>query len=120
MSRPVRSLAPPPDRNPAVVYLEGMAEENSRMTMRHALDLAACLLSGGRKVALALAWQNHRHNDVDELRERLAQSYQPATVNKMLAGVWVTSFRKANLTSCLSCSFQGLPALPGHSLGPLL
>ena len=52
--------------------------------------------------------------------ERLAQSYQPATVNKMLAGVWETSFRKANLTSCFSCSFQGLPVLPGHSLGPLL
>ena len=69
-------------------------------------------MSGGRKVALALAWQNLRRNDVDELRERLAQSYQPATVNKMLAGVWETSFRKANLTSCFSCSFQGLPALP--------
>ena len=113
----MRSLAPPPDRNPAPVYLEGMAEENSRMTMRHALDLAACLLSGGPKVALALAWQNLRRNYVDELRERLAQSYQPATVNKMLAGVWETSFRKANLTSCFSCSFQDLPALPGHSLG---
>ena len=108
----MRSLAPPPDRNPALVYLEGIAEENSLMTMRHALDLAACLLSGGQRVALALAWQNLRRNDVDELRERLAQSYQPAPVNKMLAGVWETSFRKANLTSSFSCSFQGLPALP--------
>lgn len=113
----MRSLAPPPDRNPALVYLEGMAEESSRMTMRHALDLAACLLSGGRKAVLALAWQNLRRNDVDELRERLEQSCQPATVNKMLAGVWETSFRKANLTSC---SFQRLPALPGHFLEPLL
>jgi len=94
-----------------------MAEEDSRMTKRHALDLAACLLRGGRKDALTLPWQILRRNDVDELRERLAQSYQPATVNKMLAGVWKTSFRKANLTSC---SFQGLPALPGHFLEPLL
>ena len=86
MSRPLRSLSPPPDRNPALVYPEGMAKEIPRMTMHHALDLAACLLSGGQKVALALAWQNLRRNDVDELRERLEQSYQTATVNKMLGG----------------------------------
>jgi len=82
-----RSPAPPPDRNPALVYLKGLAQENARKTMSYALYQAARLLSEGQKDALTLAWQNLRRGDIDELRDQLAQRYRPATVNKVLAGV---------------------------------
>lgn len=75
------------DRNSAAVYLASMNSEAGRRTMRQALNLCAGLLSSGNADALAFAWHELRFQHVTALRTRLAESYKPASVNKILAAV---------------------------------
>lgn len=88
---PEKSPAPtavlPPDRDPATVYLEGLAEGGGRVAMRSALKQVARLLSGESADSRTLPWHELRRRDVRELRTQLEQRYQPATVNKALSAV---------------------------------
>ena len=81
------ALQKAPDRQPALVYLEGLAAGGGRKTMRSALNQAARLLSNGRDDALTLRWQDLRYSQVNDLRTQLEQRFQPATVNKVLSAV---------------------------------
>jgi len=76
----------PIDRNAAAVYLGGLAS-GSRRTMRGALDTIAGMLTSGRRDALSIDWSALRFAHTAALRSRLAETYKPATANKMLAGL---------------------------------
>lgn len=80
-------VAPEPlDRNPAAVYLAGLAP-GSRRTMRGALDTIAGLLSDGRVDALGVDWAALRFQHTAAIRSKLAEFYAPATANKMLSAL---------------------------------
>lgn len=78
--------ARPPDRNPAAVYLASLAE-GSRRTMHHSLNVIAWLLSNDKLDAFALDWSQVRYPHTAAVRAWLAEHYQPATANKMLAAL---------------------------------
>ena len=77
----------PADQNPALVYLAGLADGSSRRTMRQALDTIAGLVSGGTLDAVSLNWAALRFQHTTAIRSRLAETYRPATVNKMLSAL---------------------------------
>lgn len=74
------------DEHPAVVYLAGLAE-GSRRTMRGALDTIAGLVSDGQADAETLPWARLRFQHTTAIRSRLAETYAPATANKMLSAL---------------------------------
>lgn len=76
----------PIDRQPAAVYLAGLAE-GSRRSMRQALDVIAGLLSGGRETALSLDWAGLRYQHTQAIRSRLEEAYAPASANKILSAL---------------------------------
>ena len=91
---PVAGL--PADQNPAPIYIARLAE-GSRRTMREALGVIACLLTGqeplttdkGERDALAvtLPWGNLRAQHVAAVRAALADRYKYTTANKQLAAL---------------------------------
>jgi site-specific recombinase XerD len=88
MSSDLVLLAPlPADRNPAAVYLARLGP-GSRRAMRQALDTIASLLTGGQGGdGGSLDWSALRYQHTQAVRARLAESYSPATVNKMLSAL---------------------------------
>lgn len=74
------------DRNPALVYLAGLAQ-GSRRTMRGALDSIAKTLSGGMCDAETLPWGALRFQHTAAIRAHLAETHEPATANKMLSAL---------------------------------
>ena len=82
----VLSTALPMDRNPAAVYLAGLAP-GSRRTMRGDLEKIARLLSGGMAGALELEWGKLRFAHAAAVRSRLAESYAPRTASRMLSAL---------------------------------
>jgi len=82
----VREEQIPLSRNPAAVYLAGLAE-GSRRTMRWALDNVAELLTGGRCDALGIDWTAVRFQHVAAVRSALIEEYAASTVNKHLSGI---------------------------------
>ena len=60
----------PADRHPVAVYLASHAP-NSRHALRHALELAARLLTGGRFTADVLPWHELRYQHMQVLRTAL-------------------------------------------------
>ena len=77
---------PPADRHPALVYLASLSP-GSRRTMRAALERIAELVSGGRVSAADLAWHRLRYQHTALVRTEIAQTYAPATANKMLSAL---------------------------------
>ena len=75
----------PPDRNPAIVYLAGLAEGPGRTAMRSTLGQVAAML--GQPSAGACPWHALRHSHVAALRAKLAERYAPAAANKALSAV---------------------------------
>jgi len=73
------------DRNPAAVYLASLSD-SGRRTMRQALDVIAGLLTGNSD-CLACNWGALRFQHTSAIRSRLAESYAPATANKMLCAM---------------------------------
>jgi len=73
------------DRNPAAVYLAGLSD-SGRRTMRQALDVIAGILTGNAD-CLACNWPGLRFQHTQAIRSRLAESYAPATANKMLCAL---------------------------------
>ena len=82
----VRIDALPLDRHPAAVYLASLSE-GSRRTMCGALDTIADLVSGGDVDALGLDWSALRFQHTMAIRSKLAETYAPATANKMLSAL---------------------------------
>ncbi len=75
-----------PERNAAAVYLARLAA-GSRRAMLAALNNIAGVLTSGRDTAATLRWHDLRYQHTQAVRARLAESYAPATVNKMLAAL---------------------------------
>lgn len=97
----IAALAPlgdtPNDRNPALVYLAGLAK-GSRRTMLDALNTIAQISTGGMRGAdgkwhggtadaLTMPWGLLRFQHTTAIRSRLADEYEPATANKMLSAL---------------------------------
>lgn len=72
-------------RNPAALYLVGLASESSRKTMLTALKRVARL--AGADDALAVNWGAMRFQDVATVRSVLLETRASATVNKTLAAL---------------------------------
>lgn len=85
-SRLVSRTELPGDRNPAAVYLASLAP-GSRRTMLQSLDTVAALLTGGKATARNLDWSRVRYQHSAAIRAALAESFAPATANKMLAAL---------------------------------
>lgn len=75
----------PADRHPALVYLAGLAP-SSRRVQQQALDRLAGILTGTEDCT-AVAWHQVRYQHAQALRSRLAESYRPATANRMLCAL---------------------------------
>lgn len=74
------------DRNPAAVYLAGLAQ-GSRRTMRGALDTIAGLLTNGQANAFGVDWAALRFQHTAAIRSKLSERYSAATANKMLSAL---------------------------------
>jgi integrase/recombinase XerD len=93
---PLTGLDPmplPADRHPVAVYLASHAP-NSRHALRHVLELAARLLTGGRFTADGLPWHALRYQHMQALRTALLDAkrldgrpHAPATANLALTAV---------------------------------
>ncbi len=90
-----------PERNAAAVYLARLSQ-GSRRAMLAALNTIAGILTSGRDGAATLQWHELRYQHTQAVRARLAETYAPATVNKMLAalrGVLRESWRLGQMDS---------------------
>ena len=81
---PARS--PAQDRHPALVYLASLSE-GSRRTMRASLEKIARLVSADQADAATVPWHELRYQHTAAIRSELAESYAPATANKMLSAM---------------------------------
>jgi integrase len=75
----------PADRNPALVYVASLAP-GSRRTMRTALDIIAAMIAPGVGAKM-FPWHRLRYQHGAAVRSQLAETYAPATANKMLAAL---------------------------------
>lgn len=74
------------DRNPAAVYLASLESDDSRRTMRTALDIIAGMLAQGSD-AFTFPWPHVRFQHATALRSKLSEEYAPASANKMLSAL---------------------------------
>jgi site-specific recombinase XerD len=74
-----------PDQHPAAVYLASLSP-GSRRTMRQALGVVATLVAPGSTVE-TFPWAGLQFQHVAAVRSKLAESYSPATANKILAAI---------------------------------
>ncbi len=74
------------DRNPAAVYLAGLAP-SSRDTMRRALDVIARMVAGDAADYLAVPWERLRFQHTAAIRAQLATRYSHTTANRMLSAL---------------------------------
>ena len=83
-------MAPPPAGatadNPALVYIASLGTEHGRRTMTQALDSIAGLVAPGSDLR-SFPWANLRFQHTAAIRSKLAETYAPATVNKMLSAL---------------------------------
>jgi integrase len=110
----------PRDLHPVLVYLASLSE-GSRRTMRASLENIARFISGGEADALRLAWHELRYPHTAFIRATLAQTYKPATANKMLCalrGVLKECFRLGYMSAEDYQRARDLPAIRGTSLPP--
>lgn len=117
------------ERNPAAVYLAGLAP-GSRRAMHQALNVIAALLSSGHAEALTFSWHQLRYQHTAAVRAQLAERYAAATANKMLAalrGVLRASWRLGQISAedyQVACDIgairsETLPAGRNVSIGEL-
>lgn len=78
------SEAQPLDQNPAAVYLAGL-QPSGRRTQAQALAAIAGIL--GAEDLLSVKWSALRYQHTAAIRARLAETYAPATTNKMLSAL---------------------------------
>lgn len=79
-------LPDPEDPCPATAYLARLAPSGRRV-QQTALDTIAALVSAGQHDAASLPWGQLRYAHTQAVRRRLADSYAPATANRMLAAL---------------------------------
>jgi site-specific recombinase XerD len=72
------------DRSPAAVYLANL-QPTGRRTQRQALDTIARML--GARDAFRLDWSALRSQHTAAIRAKLAESYSPASANKILSAL---------------------------------
>ena len=87
--RPENEIIPqqPLDRNPAAVYLAGLAP-SGRRAQAQALRVVAELLFPGSSVNfLSVPWPELRYQHAVAIRSQLVERYKPASVNRMLCAV---------------------------------
>lgn len=75
---------PPPDQNPAAIYIASLGAETGKRTQAQALRVIASMFDTD---IYRLKWGALRFEHTAAIRARLAQSYSPATANKMLSAV---------------------------------
>ncbi len=88
---------PMPNQNPALVYIASLTSEESRRTMRTALNTITDIALPRLKDQLdkdlqllrfqLLEWDAITFAHVEAIRARLIQKYAPATVNKLLSAL---------------------------------
>jgi site-specific recombinase XerD len=103
------------DRNPAAVYLAGLAH-GSRRTMRAALQTIAAMIGAEW---LRLDWAALRFQHTAAIRARLAEAYSPATANKMLSALRGTLKAAWQLGQMSADDFHraaGLKSITGSAL----
>lgn len=83
-SLPAETAPLPADRNPAAVYLAGLAEGPGRYSMHKTLAQVAGTLGYG---LADCPWHALRYPHVTALRSRWQADFAPATVNKYLSAV---------------------------------
>lgn len=81
------------DENPVLAYLARLSP-GSRRAMRGSLETIARTASAGEVGALEFPWWLLRYQHAEAIRGKLAESYAPATANKMLSAM------KGVLKSC--------------------
>lgn len=89
------------DRNPAAVYLAGLAP-SSRDTMRRALDIIARIVGGDAADCMAVPWHLVRFQHAAAIRSELATRYSHTTANRMLSalrGVLKASWKLGMMTA---------------------
>ena len=89
-------------RDPVTVYLASLPAENSRRTMRTALERAARVLTHGRSEVPEIPWHRLTFAHLSALRSALTVKYAPRTTNVTLAavkGVLLASRRLRLLTA---------------------
>jgi integrase/recombinase XerD len=129
VSRPpltgVEPIPLPADRHPVAVYLAAHAP-NSRHALRHALELAARLLTGGRFTADVLPWHALRYQHMQALRAALLDAkrldgrpHAPATANLALTAVRGV-LREAAQLGLMTCEDEArtcrVKPIPGRRL----
>jgi integrase len=115
VSADTRGLA----HNPATVYLAGLTSEHSRRTMRGALDTIALLVAGDGADAFSFPWPAFRFEHTAAIRSKLAESYKPATANKMLSalrGVLKAAWRLGHTTAEDYLAAVDVKAVKGQTL----
>lgn len=86
----VDSAVARPDVDPAQVYLASLNSRHSQRTMRTALKTIARILDeqiADGTLPPANGWHKLTYQHTSNIRARLAEKYEPATVNKMLSAL---------------------------------
>lgn len=112
MKTPILLEKLPADRDPQVVYLNGLAT-GSRRTMRAALENIAQVF-GVR--ADQLAWSHLRHAHIRAIRAALARTYAPSTANRHLTalrGVLKEAWRLGHLSADDYMKLNDIKAIKG-------
>ena len=76
----------PMDQHPAFVYLAGLSSERSRRVQKQALEAIADLLTGQPDL-MGCDWSALRFQHTQAIKSRLAETYSPATANRMLSAL---------------------------------
>src|SRR4051794_29450593 len=106
------------EQNPAAVYLAHL-KPTVRRSMRQALDVIAARLTSGKADALTCPWHLLRFQHTTAIRAMLADSYKPATANKMLSalrGVLKMAWRLGLMSAEEHARATDLKAVRGSSL----
>ncbi len=82
----IQIQALPLDQNPASGYLASLGSEAGRRTMQQSLGVISGLLTGNAD-PFACNWGALRFQHTTAIRSKLAESYAPATANKMLSAM---------------------------------
>lgn len=126
----VDSAVARPDVDPALVYLASLTSHHSQRTMKTALKTIARILAeliADGTLPPANGWHKLTYQHTSNIRARLAEKYEPATVNKMLSalrGVLTTACNLGQMsadelhraTAIKSVKGETLPA--GRELSP--
>ena len=74
------------DQHPAIVYLAGLSSERSRRVQKQALEAIADLLTGQPDL-MGCDWSALRFQHTQAIKSKLAETYSPATANRMLSAL---------------------------------